>query len=82
MELNLVDLIQWVWLAPLAFIWREVSAVRERTEHVAATRPTREEMEKFVAMSTLPTEEILRRVENKLDRLEQKLDEQARRDSE
>ncbi len=79
MELSLSDVIQWVWLAPLAFLWQEIKAVKQLADTLAITRPTRAEVEKYVDLSGQTTQAILQRVEEKLDRLEQKLDDQAKR---
>lgn len=70
MELNLIDLLQWAVLGPLAWFWKEIKDMRALVEHVRASRPSREEMEKYVSLAQRPTEVLLAQILERLTVIE------------
>lgn len=66
MELNLIDLLQWAVVGPIAWFWKEIKSMQQDLNHIRSSRPAREEMEKYVTLAQRPTEVLLAQV---LDRL-------------
>lgn len=70
MDVNLIDLVQWAVIGPLAWFWKEMRTMQQDLNHIRSSRPAREEMEKYVALAQRPAEVMLTQVLERLSNIE------------
>lgn len=71
MEIELIDFVHWVVVVPMGLLYKEIKAMQTILEHVRASRPSREEMEKYVQLAQRPTEVLLTQVLARVVSIEQ-----------
>lgn len=71
MEIELIDFVHWVVVVPMGLLYKEIKAMQNIVEHVRASRPSREEMEKYVQLAQRPTEVLLTQVLERVVSIEQ-----------